>query len=65
MSPKIAIDHERLAGFAAAAVVEVIEHLDPPRLGRGHRRALRLRGALSEEDPQLSSPTQVEVFSKG
>ena len=25
---------ERLAGFDAAAVVEVIEHLDPPRLGR-------------------------------
>ena len=35
----------RLAGFDAAAVVEVIEHLDPPRLAAFERVRLRVRPA--------------------
>ena len=35
----------RLAGFDAAAVVEVIEHLDPPRLARLRARPVRVRAA--------------------
>ena len=35
----------RLAGFDAAAVVEVIEHLDPPRLAAFERVAVRARAA--------------------
>ena len=34
---------KRLAGYDAAAVVEVIEHLDPPRLAAFERVALRVR----------------------
>ena len=51
----------RLEGFDAAAVVEVVEHLDPPRLSAFERVALRVRPAADGRADDAQPGVQRDV----